>query len=546
MCKYFDNTGPYKCKHKNFEDSDYCIFHLPDDNKDVNLFNEKINEILETEDNCMNFNGFYFPPNTSNFEYETFKGYAFFKNTEFKGTANFSNAKFKGTANFSNAKFKGIANFSNAKFIKEADFCHAVFHNSLSDYAIFNFAIFSREVYFNDVTFNVKASFDYAKFKEDAYFIDVTFGKDALFNSAEFHEILKISPRENSEIRFTSVHLSDNVIIEADLSKCSFNNSRIERVDMTGSSWVDDKPYLFSWEKIPINGNKKLREFLIQKFSTEWVKAAKIMKYNSDMVIGVTNEPNFLSLTLNDEKTNVDLEIDDGRTYEFIVKKQNGELNIYDKTKPKNSYSDSIKLLIKKVWGPKTSIKIWEEEHGNLKSDWEELGKIYGRLEQSYLKFGDNSTAAKFYYRKKECMRKQSKGFINIIWNNLIKILCGYGEKPRNLILSSVLIILVASILFFYYGIELLGSDILKIPPNVIDYNLKLNPLGIQWAIKNIDSILEDFLLCIYTSVITFTTLGYGDVHPIGVSRVVASVEAGVGTFLTALFIFVFTRKMLR
>jgi hypothetical protein len=47
-------------------------------------------------------------------------------------------------------------------------------------------------------------------------------------------------------------------------------------------------------------------------------------------------------------------------------------------------------------------------------------------------------------------------------------------------------------------------------------------------------------------SVITFTTLGYGDVHPIGYSRIVASVEAIFGIFMTALFIFVFTRKMLR
>jgi hypothetical protein len=56
----------------------------------------------------------------------------------------------------------------------------------------------------------------------------------------------------------------------------------------------------------------------------------------------------------------------------------------------------------------------------------------------------------------------------------------------------------------------------------------------------------KDFLLCLYTSVITFTTLGYGDVHPIGYSRIVASVEAGFGIIMTALFIFVFTRKMLR
>ena len=64
--------------------------------------------------------------------------------------------------------------------------------------------------------------------------------------------------------------------------------------------------------------------------------------------------------------------------------------------------------------------------------------------------------------------------------------------------------------------------------------------------IQNFHSILTDFLFCVYTTVITFTTLGYGDVHPIGLSRVFASIESELGVFMTALFIFVFTRKILR
>ena len=39
--------------------------------------------------------------------------------------------------------------------------------------------------------------------------------------------------------------------------------------------------------------------------------------------------PNFLSLTLNDEKTNVVLEIDDGRIEKFFVRAENDELKIY-------------------------------------------------------------------------------------------------------------------------------------------------------------------------------------------------------------------------
>jgi len=47
MCKYSDNSG-YECPHENLEHSEYCIFHLQDDNKDVDEFNKGITKIFET------------------------------------------------------------------------------------------------------------------------------------------------------------------------------------------------------------------------------------------------------------------------------------------------------------------------------------------------------------------------------------------------------------------------------------------------------------------------------------------------------------------
>lgn len=89
---------------------------------------------------------------------------------------------------------------------------------------------------------------------------------------------------------------------------------------------------LFSWEKIPGNDNGILREFLVQKFNVEWVEAAEIKKNDDGKTIRVSNESKYLLLILNDENTNVNLEIDDGRTDIFIVKTENGELNIYSET----------------------------------------------------------------------------------------------------------------------------------------------------------------------------------------------------------------------
>jgi len=92
---------------------------------------------------------------------------------------------------------------------------------------------------------------------------------------------------------------------------------------------INQNVYLFSWEKIPGNDNERLIEFLMQNFNIEWVKAAEIKKIDDGKTIMVTSETNVLSLTLNEEKTNINLEIDDGRTDKFIVKIENHEIKIY-------------------------------------------------------------------------------------------------------------------------------------------------------------------------------------------------------------------------
>jgi uncharacterized protein YjbI with pentapeptide repeats len=53
----------------------------------------------------------------------------------------------------------------------------------------------------------------------------------------------------------------------------------------------------------------------------------------------------------------------------------------------------------------------------------------------------------------------------------------------------------------------------------------------------------DAILTCLYMSGVTFTTLGYGDIHPVGLVRFLAIMEAGIGASLMALFVFSFTRR---
>lgn len=86
--------------------------------------------------------------------------------------------------------------------------------------------------------------------------------------------------------------------------------------------------YLFSWENVPGKDNGKLVEYLEQKYGVDWVRTAKIEKIDNNE-IRIATEKNFLSLRLNNENTKVTLTINNIRTDEFIVKIENGKLNIY-------------------------------------------------------------------------------------------------------------------------------------------------------------------------------------------------------------------------
>ncbi len=110
----------------------------------------------------------------------------------------------------------------------------------------------------------------------------------------------------------------------------------------------------------------------------------------------------------------------------------------------------------------------------------------------------------------------------------LIDLFCGYGEAPARVVLFSLLLILLSAVGYFFTGIQT-GGEMLK-------YHSGLS----------FGEVVRLWLTCLYYSVVTFTTLGYGDITPVGVSRLFAAVEAFTGSFTIALFVVVFVKKMTR
>jgi hypothetical protein len=80
------------------------------------------------------------------------------------------------------------------------------------------------------------------------------------------------------------------------------------------------KKFLFSWDNIPGNDTHNLKDFLDRNFGIEWIKKDVQIK-KSDNQIKIFHEKNYLYLKRNVYNPKVKLEIDDGRTYEFIYLK---------------------------------------------------------------------------------------------------------------------------------------------------------------------------------------------------------------------------------
>ncbi len=163
---------------------------------------------------------------------------------------------------------------------------------------------------------------------------NTNFIKDTLNNKKEELLALKspnqISPTnklegfEQSEMigavdkisQISSSQMSPSMLIDGSLQPITIDKKKTK-----------NRQYLFSWNEIPGNDTGTLIKFLKDDCGIPWVKDAKIEKIDNGNIISISNKKNLLLLTLNDDKNEAILTIN--TKDEFIVKKENDNLNIY-------------------------------------------------------------------------------------------------------------------------------------------------------------------------------------------------------------------------
>lgn len=191
--------------------------------------------------------------------------------------------------------------------------------------------------------------------------------------------------------------------------------------------------------------------------------------------------------------------------------------DIPQKLSKDNIYLKSIDLIKNRI-----------ESTFDDKSRYKKAADIYRNIKNTLHQNGAYDAESKYHLKEQRAITKhyrKSLNFKNWIINSVFRLLCGYGEKPLWVIPWVIFVIMCFGTLFWgFNGIQQ-------------DLSVALHPL-------------DNY----YFSVVTFTTLGFGDLYPNSVRgllnipwfRVVAALEAFIGAFLMALFVVVAAKRIMR
>jgi len=122
---------------------------------------------------------------------------------------------------------------------------------------------------------------------------------------------------------------------------------------------------------------------------------------------------------------------------------------------------------------------------------------------------------ADIHFLKEMQARRKSKPYFSQCFDYLMEKLCGYGTDWALAVQWWGGVILVFSAIYFLLSFS--GNSGIKIAP--------------QEGLVETSNALSLLANSLYFSVITITTLGYGDIHPIGIAKLFAALEAIIGTF---------------
>ncbi|UPV76864.1 pentapeptide repeat-containing protein (plasmid) [Halorussus limi] len=160
---------------------------------------------------------------------------------------------------------------------------------------------------------------------------------------------------------------------------------------------------------------------------------------------------------------------------------------------------------------------------------------VYRQFQTLYEENGLPELARRSYYQERDARRRlawgQSRYTEAIKWE-LSRWTMQYGSSPYRVLLTSLVVVVVAALLYpLTGGIQEIQAG------QPVTYSIENPDEAPWWWIGQV------LFKSLYFSVVTFATLGLGDIQPIGsFARFLAGLESILGSLLAALLVFVLAR----
>jgi len=478
------------CGRPTHKESKYCIFHASAEEKNEKEFREALKDYVDKitrESRMFNFEKFIFVG-----EIDFSKDFNLRKihKCNFKGTE-----FYYGKVRFDHIEFFGETKFIDCEFVSEVSFIGSEFRDNL---------YIGNVHFFGQVNFN-KATFHSFEIK------DTTFeGGMNSFNEAHFYgDFLIESCRFMHDIDF--IHSVFNYNVK--MGGKEFNNS------------------IFNFEGADINSNFELFFNSMEKIQ---------IKFNN-----ITTNPNFTKITIAANNAGIYFNNANLEKTELVFELYNDSFIDFQNVRMKDTFLryDHIKSVI--IQENRKNYEQAKEVYLTLKNNFHSIGR-YNDESSTYKKEMDMERKSHWISNMKNNRHNLKDWlFSGHFWawfsSAFFNMIYGYGERPCNVIKTALAIILIFAFSFSFIGlgnpeiIELKGTAIHQNSGNIVD-------LVSKGFLKN--NTIRNFPDSLYFSLITFTTLGYGDFRPLeGWGRILAGSEAFIGAFMMALFVYTFARR---
>ncbi|MCF8224824.1 MAG: hypothetical protein K9J30_02980 [Bacteroidales bacterium] len=511
------------------------------ENFSLSLFRKSRKLKGETEITLNNFSArgtFFDSKIATDFSLAHFKGEEIsFKNSRFiHGTTSFHKSHFEGNGkDFSNVIFKnGEVDFSNALFYPgNVTFKNSVFFDGIKNFQYTEFD--SGNVEFSYTRFN----------KGDVNFINTNFGtgntsfKGAQFGAGKIE--FQFARFGDGDISFERTEFGDGKVdfrkVEFGTGKINFNRALFGNGDVTfeeselHESRITFKKTNFSVGDIHFEeANYKTSEVLLENaqfddcnlfFSKSSFKKLSLISCHLDQYVDLR----VLYCEYLDLSDTITRDIVDFSSYDHNVEIHC--LNLAGMRLLGQIYIDWNENRVKEIISRQQTTTHAEksEQFRILKENYGRIGN-YKSEDLAYIQFKRNE-------QKADLEKALKKSKLSALWQLplfgfkflVIDRMGLYATSPLRVITSLILIYFTFSIIHFACPF-LMNTSISCIPTDGTFY----------------EKILNTF----YYSLITFTTVGYGDCVPTGFLRSIAAIEGFIGPFMMSYFTVAFARKVLR